>query len=363
MNFFISLLLLFFLSLQLIAQTKTINIHGVVKDTTIKSVEISHMLDAKLSKWDNKKLDVVNGVFSTSLQIPFATKMVISYGNREFDKNYINDDTEILIDKVGKMQIIRSPIQEEYENEFLPFFQSNNRLYDSLISFYRKYDKDFPKSIKDSVTLLRERYGHQRADLLGAYIKKHPDSYVALWDINYFVSIPASHKYFDFENLFSSFSNQTQQEPFINILRKKIADSNKMQVGQIFPKDFFNGHEQMQNKIKNNCKYYLIDFWYSYCGPCIAGFPRLKEIYNQFHERGFDIVSISSDQQSDEANYLAAIKKSSLTWNNVWDKDGVLSKKFNINTYPMYILLDKNDKVISYDIKADQLEAFLKENL
>lgn len=363
MNFVISLLLFFFIPLQLIAQKKTINIHGVVKDTSIKSVEISHVLDAELSKWGNKKLDVVNGNFSTSLQIPFATKMVISYGNREFDKNYINDDTEILIDKVGNMQIIRSSIQEEYENEFLPFFQSNNSLYDSLVSFYRKYGTDFPKGIKDNVTLLRERYGHQRAYLLGEYIKKHPDSYVALWDINYFVSIPASHKYFDFENLFSFFSNRMQQESFINILKKKIEDSNKMQVGQIFPKDFFNGHEQMQNEIKEKCKYYLIDFWYSYCGPCIAGFPRLKEIYIQFHKKGFDIVSISSDQQNDEENYLAAIKKYSLIWNNVWDKDGVLSKKFNINTYPTYILLDKNDKVISYNIKADQLEAFLKDNL
>jgi thiol-disulfide isomerase/thioredoxin len=136
-----------------------------------------------------------------------------------------------------------------------------------------------------------------------------------------------------------------------------------MQVGQIFPKDFFKKYEQMQNKIKTNNQYYLIDFWYSHCGPCVVGFPRLKEIYDQFHGKGFDIVSISVDKQKDKKDYVAAIKKNKLEWNQVWDKDGVTAQKFDINSFPTYILLDKNDRIIKFDIQANQLEAFLKENL
>jgi cytochrome oxidase Cu insertion factor (SCO1/SenC/PrrC family) len=107
----------------------------------------------------------------------------------------------------------------------------------------------------------------------------------------------------------------------------------------------------------------LIDFWYSHCGPCVARFPKLKEIYTQFHDKGFDIVSISVDRQKDKKDYVAAIEKNKLTWNHVWDKDGVTADKFNINLFPTYILLDKNDRIINYAIQANQLEAFLKENL
>jgi len=154
-----------------------------------------------------------------------------------------------------------------------------------------------------------------------------------------------------------------QQQSFINALQAKIKESDKMQVGKIFPKDFFTGYEPIKSKIENSCQYYLIDFWYSHCAPCAARFPKLKEIYNQFHGKGFDIVSISVDKQKDEKDYVAAIKKNKLVWNHVWDKDGVTAKKFNISLFPTYILLDKNDRIISIDIQENELEAFLKTNL
>jgi thiol-disulfide isomerase/thioredoxin len=353
--------------LQLTAQTKTVNIHGTVKDTSLKSIEISHLTDAKLSKWENTKLDIVNSAFSTSIKVPFPIEMDILYGNRIFGKNYIYNDAEILIDSTGVPHIIGSVTQDEYQNEFLPFFRSNDKVRDSLRSFsqinYQKYGQDLPKFIQDSANVLKEKYCHQRVELLEEYIKEHPDSYVALWDISYFVSFTPSHQYFDFEKLFSSFSNRMQQQSFISVLKEKLSGSDKMEVGQIFPSDFFKGYEQLQNKIRKDNQYYLIDFWYSHCGPCVARFPKLKEIYNQFHSKGFDIVSISVDQQKDKKDYAAAIKKNRLGWNHIWDKDGMKAKKFNINAFPTYILLDKNGKIINSDIQDNELEAFLKENL
>lgn len=353
--------------LHVAAQTKTVTIHGIVTDTTVKSIEITHVVDEKVSKWEKKKLNVENGAFNTSIQIPFPAPINITYGNKVYFKNFIYSDTKILIDTAGKLHIVGSPTQDEYENQFLSFFESNDKLYDSINSFYsrnyRKYGNDLPKLIQDSATLLKEKYYYQRAELLKEYIKLHPNSYVALWDIYYFASSTPSHQYFDFEKLFSSFSKQMRQQPFMNVIKEKIKESHNMQVGKIFPKDFFKGYEQMQSKIKKNSQYYLIDFWYSHCGPCIARFPKLKEIYTQFHDKGFDIVSISVDRQKDKKDYVAAIKKNKLAWNHVWDKDGVTADKFNINVFPTYILLDKNDRIINYDIVDNQLEAFLKENL
>lgn len=355
------------LMLQVVAQPKTVHIHGVVKDTSVKSIEITHPVDAQLSKWDDTKVDVENGVFNTSIQIPFPTEIGISIGNRTFGQNYIYSDAEILIDSVGVLHMIGSPIQDEYEKEFLPFFQSNNQDYDSLRTLYgkiyKKYGQDIPKSVKDSAILLQDKYYYGRATLLSEYTKRHPNSYVALWDIYFFALKPPTHRYFDFEKLFSSFSTGMRQQSFISALKKKIKESAKMQVGQLFPKVFFKGYEQLQSSIKENNRYYLIDFWYSHCSPCVAGFPKLNEIYNKFHGRGFDIVSISVDKQKDQKDYLAATKKYGLVWNHVWDKDGVTAEKFNINSFPTYILLDKDDRIINANIQDGELEAFLKKNL
>lgn len=242
--------------LQLAAQPKTVNIHGIVKDTIVKTIEITHVVDATLTKFGCDTLNVENGAFKTSIQIPFPTEIAISYGNRTFFKNYIYSDAEILIDSTGKPHVIGSAVQDEYENEFLPFFQSNDKLFDSARSFSQrnreKYGDDFPKPVKDSANLLKEKYSYQRAELLKEYIKRNPNSYVALWNIYYLISLGILNQYFDFEKLLSSFSNQMQQQSFINALKEKIKESNKMQVGKIFPKEFFKGHEQMQSEIKKN---------------------------------------------------------------------------------------------------------------
>lgn len=112
-----------FMVIPVVAQTKTFNIRGIVKDTTVKSIEITHLIDTHLLKWEDTKLTIENGVFNASIQIPFPIEAIISYENSVYTKNYIYSDTKILIDTVGKLHIIGSTLQDEYENEFLPFFQ------------------------------------------------------------------------------------------------------------------------------------------------------------------------------------------------------------------------------------------------
>ena len=352
---------------HLVAQCKTVRIQGVVQDSTIKSIEISHLVDDKLSKWEDTKADVLNGMFNISIQIPFPIEMTIGYGSKLFRKNYIDNDTKVLIDTAGTLHIIESSIQNEFENEFLPFFKGNDQIYASMQSFYQrnisKYGNEFTGIIKDSAILYREKYYTQRAQLLSEYVKRKPNSFVALWNIYYYVTFTPAHQYFDFETILSAFSKQMQIHPFMVAIKAKISESAKVQVGQLFPKRFFIGYEQLQRNVEKYNRYYLIDFWFSHCGPCIAGFPKLKEIYKEFHHKGFEIVSISVDRQSLKSEYEAAIKKNNLLWKHVWDKDGVTSQAFNITTFPTYILLDKNGLIINSQILTDELEVFLRANL
>ncbi|RYY96588.1 MAG: AhpC/TSA family protein [Chitinophagaceae bacterium] len=353
--------------LQLAAQTKTVTIRGTVADTTVHSIEVSHLVDAGFSEWASTRLPLVDGAFHSSFQVPYPVEINIITGPRAYGKIFIYGDAGIRIDSTGKPQITGSPVQDEYENEFVPFFRPNDERFDSLRSFYgnnhQKYGPDFPKAIKDSAHLLAARYYTQRADLLAEYIRRHPDSYVALWDISNFVALTPTHPYFDFDKLFASFSSGMQQHSFIPALKKKLKTSAWMQAGQKFPAAFFKGYESMQRAVGSHSKYYLVDFWYSHCGPCASEFPKLSALYRRFHAKGFDIVSISVDKPKDQQDYREAIKKYALTWNHVWDRGGVNAEKYSIHSFPTYILLDSNHRVIKADIRPPELEAFLDANL
>ena len=105
----------------------------------------------------------------------------------------------------------------------------------------------------------------------------------------------------------------------------------------------------------------MIDFWFSYCKPCLAQFPKYKEIYNLNKVKGFEIIGISVDRKEDEANWLNTIKKYNLSWLQYLDKNEIVSQKLNIKSFPTNFLLDSNGVIVGKDFSPEDLENFLRE--
>lgn len=104
-------------------------------------------------------------------------------------------------------------------------------------------------------------------------------------------------------------------------------------------------------------KVVLIDFWATWCGPCVKEVPNVVAAYEKLHDKGFEIVGISLDQ--DRAALMKFTKDHKMTWPQYFDGkgwDNMIAKRFHIQAIPAMWLLDKEGKLASTNVRGN-LEA------
>ncbi|HEY4150599.1 MAG TPA: TlpA disulfide reductase family protein [Chitinophagaceae bacterium] len=113
-----------------------------------------------------------------------------------------------------------------------------------------------------------------------------------------------------------------------------------------------NGQPVDFNALKG--KYVLIDFWGSWCNPCRASHPHLKELYAKYKDKGFEIIGVAQETaktpEEQRRLWTAAIAKDSLTWPQIMNNEN--SEKFDavkeylVGAFPTKILLDRDGNII-----------------
>lgn len=104
-------------------------------------------------------------------------------------------------------------------------------------------------------------------------------------------------------------------------------------------------------------KVVLIDFWATWCGPCVAELPNVLEAYEKHHDAGFEIIGISLDSDKEKLTKFVADKK--MTWVQFFDGNGwqnELAQKYGVNSIPSTYLLDREGKIIGVGLRGSALE-------
>ena len=120
---------------------------------------------------------------------------------------------------------------------------------------------------------------------------------------------------------------------------------------------------KLSDVYKSN-KYTLIDFWASWCGPCMGEVPYLVDAYAQYHSKGFEIYGISLDREKD--SWTSAISRYKMDWKHVSDLqfwNCAAARAYNINSIPANYLVDSKGTIVARNLRGTALAETLSKLL
>jgi peroxiredoxin len=107
-------------------------------------------------------------------------------------------------------------------------------------------------------------------------------------------------------------------------------------------------------------KVVLLDFWATWCAPCIAELPTLRSAYETYHDRGFEIVSVSMDAKEEMEHLKAVIETNELVWHHVFngsmEESKSLAHRYGVRPLPRLVLIGADGRVVSGYLHAQEID-------
>ena len=103
----------------------------------------------------------------------------------------------------------------------------------------------------------------------------------------------------------------------------------------------------------------LVDFWATWCGPCIAEMPNVLAAYEKYHDKGFEVVGVSLDTDRDALETF--LKEKEIPWTILYEEpqgqgwQHPLASYYGITGIPTVILVGRNGKVVTMDVRGEKL--------
>ncbi len=122
------------------------------------------------------------------------------------------------------------------------------------------------------------------------------------------------------------------------------------------------GREIRLSEVVEGNEYTLLDFWASWCVPCLGELPYMRAAYERFHDRGFEIYGVSYDE--DGGSWRATIGRENMNWVHVsalrgWDCPTQIL--YGVNSIPRNYLIDSRGNIVARNLRGEALVKKLEE--
>jgi peroxiredoxin len=289
---------------------------------------------------------VKNGKFRIDGKIsnPYEVRLLLKVGSGYISSGFfIEPGTQTIIcnaDSSREIPDIHNATMQEYLTEYRsPAYQS----LDTIGDYHLK-------------NLQRSKYLH-------LYAQKHPDSYVALWEVS-------ARSLFGYDeqsdSAFMVLSDKMKSSDPGVLIHDELNHLRLTRIGAEFPKINvvdLQGKNREISFASLNSKFTLVDFWFSHCSACIGQFSDYIKIVNDYQHKGFTMIGLSNDTSKTNINaWKDIIKKRALNWSQ-YRVSMELINNLRINAFPINFLLDGSGKIIASDLDTKQVSDFLRANL
>ncbi|NML22734.1 AhpC/TSA family protein [Pseudoflavitalea sp. G-6-1-2] len=213
--------------------------------------------------------------------------------------------------------------------------------------------KRFPgKGKSDSV--FRKAFSQERIDRMIPYVSNFVEAHAAEY-VGAFVLLRYKNMLPDenVEKLFAKLSAAMQASIPGKEVRDHLSGMKRSGLGNLV--DDFTLSTPVGDSISFSSfrgKYVMVDFWSSWCGPCKASFPHMKEVYQKYQGKNFEILGISIDEE--KAAWLKEIDKQRLPWPQVLDTKKIYVTSFGVTGVPTAFLISPEGKILLKEIGFDK---------
>ena len=346
------------------AKPESFVIKGQIQGKESGEISLLKYVDGRYITEDSTK--IVQGKFELKGKTDLPELRMISIGPRQIVAQFFAENGNIFVkinmDSLNRAEIKGSKSNEDFSvltREFLNNTKETQVMQQRFMDAQQSGNEEGVKQARIDYEAMMQ---NQKVYIKN-YIREHPKSTTSpLVVLMQLIQDMSAH---EIDSLITFFDPSIHSSIYITELKKIAAKLRITDIGEVAPDFKLNDPDGIPLSLSSlRGKIVLLDFWASWCQPCRRENPNVVLLYNQYKDKGFDILGVSLDRE--KGAWIKAIADDKLTWHHVsdlkyWQCEAAL--KYGVQGIPFTLLLDKDGRIISKNLRGEALRKKLEELL
>lgn len=318
--------------------------------------------EGKLSNIDTADILESKAVFTGRLANPEMIYLRVGDSRKMINLYGENSDISVRvnIDSLDQAEVTGSSVHDD-----LMAFKKYMKLFDEqsakLNQEYKMANARSDTDRSNEILIEYEDLRKEQVNAIKKFVKDRSQSYISPFIIQRYLAYDMDYP--ELKELLLGLDSAVHDSEDFQSLSERMETLETVAIGK--PAVDFALNDTTGNPIAISSfrgKFLLIDFWASWCGPCRKENPNVVKLYNDYNDKGFEIIGVSFDDSRER--WVDAIQNDGLTWPHVSDLKGWSSKAgklYAINSIPATVLLDRNGTIVAKNLRGEELRKKLEE--